>query len=64
MNDLGLPVRNDAFTRDRRGAPAVDRDTRNPKSPRPAVRRRWGGRLFALGASLLLVVGVALGAWG
>ena len=64
MNNVGLPVRNDAFTRDRAPAPAVDRDTRNPKSPRPAVRRRWGGRLFAMGALLLLVVGVALGVWG
>jgi RND family efflux transporter MFP subunit len=64
MNDLGLSVRNDSVTRDRKDAPAVDRDTRNPKSPRPALRRRLGGRLFALGALLLLIVGVALGAWG
>jgi RND family efflux transporter MFP subunit len=28
------------------------------------VQRRWGGRLFALGASLLLVGGLSLGVWG
>src|ERR1700746_2575362 len=28
------------------------------------LRRRWGGRLFALGGVLLLVGGLSLGAWG
>ena len=41
----------------------VDRDTENPQKLRRGVRRRWGARLFAAGAFLLLAGGVALGAW-
>ena len=41
---------------------AVDRDTQKPRSS-PTARRRWGGRLFAMGAFLLLTGGVSLGAW-
>jgi RND family efflux transporter MFP subunit len=40
-----------------------DRSTESPLKPRPAVRRRWGGHLFALGGFLLLAGGVSLGAW-
>ncbi len=54
MNDFGSPVRDDAIDRDRKDDPAVV----------GGVRRRWGGRLFAMGSFLLLTGGVALGAWG
>jgi RND family efflux transporter MFP subunit len=64
MNDFGIPDRNDEIPQDREGDPAVERDTQNPQKPGGGVRRRWGGRLFAMGAFLLLTGGVALGAWG
>ena len=56
MNDF------DAIPPDREDDRAVERDMENPQ--KPGVRRRWGGRLFAMGAFLLLTGGVALGAWG
>jgi RND family efflux transporter MFP subunit len=64
MTDLGHTDRNDAIIWDRKDDPIVDRETRSPTKPRQATRRRWGGRLFATGAFLLLSGGVALGAWG
>jgi len=64
MTDLANTDRNDAIIWDREDRPVVDRDTRSPPKPRQATRRRWGGRLFATGAFLLLSGGVALGAWG
>jgi len=64
MTDLGHTDRNDAIIWDRRDDPVVDRDTWSSPKPRQAIRRRWGGRLFATGAFLLLSGGVALGAWG
>jgi RND family efflux transporter MFP subunit len=63
MNDLGFRNRSDAFTDYRPDDRPVDRDTQNPQKARPKVRRRWGVRLFAAGAFLLLAGGVALGAW-
>jgi len=63
MNDLGFRNRTDVFTDYRPDDRPVDRDTQNPQKARPKVRRRWGVRLFAAGAFLLLAGGVALGAW-
>ena len=63
MNDLGFRDRPDrAINYPRVGWP-TDRDTENPRRLRRGVRRRWGARLFAAGAFLLLAGGVALGAW-
>jgi RND family efflux transporter MFP subunit len=62
MNDLGFRDRN-GFVDDLRDNRPVDRDTQNPQKLRREVRRRWGARLFAAGAFLLLAGGVALGAW-
>jgi hypothetical protein len=33
-----------------------------PPKPRLRARRRWGGRVFAFGAFLLLTTGISLGA--
>jgi RND family efflux transporter MFP subunit len=63
MNDLGFRDRTDGFTDDHRDERPVDRDTKNPQKVRPGVRRRWGMRLFAAGAFLLVAGGVVLGAW-
>ena len=62
MNDLGLPNRNNVIHLDRQDRPAVERETGN--APKQRRRRRWGGRLFALGGFLLLAGGLSLGAWG
>jgi RND family efflux transporter MFP subunit len=60
MNDLridpeGQPVLNLQET--------VDRKTESQPKPPPEVRRRYGGRLLAFFAFLLLAAGLALGAW-
>jgi RND family efflux transporter MFP subunit len=59
---------NDVLTRDEvdaldleTGRP-TNRQTQNAPKPRPRARRRWGGRLVALGAFSLLAGGVTLGA--
>jgi RND family efflux transporter MFP subunit len=63
MINVGIRDRNDTAARDRGDDLPVDRRTESLPKPRPAVQRRWGGRLFALGGFLLLAIGVALGAW-
>ncbi len=62
MNDVGFRNRTDEFT-DHHDGRRIDRDTQNPQKARPGVRPRWGMRLFAAGAFLLVAGGVALGAW-
>ena len=64
MNDLGLRDRDDLIDRDRRDSPAVDREIESPAKHPPRVRRRLGGRLFALVGVLLLAGGLSLGVWG
>ena len=64
MNDLDVRDRDDLIDRDRQGNPAVDREIKIPAKHRPPVRRRWGGRVFALGGFLLLAAGLSLGVWG
>ncbi len=63
MNDLGFRSRTDVFSDYDRDHRPVNRDTQNPQKHRPNARRRWGVRMFAAGAFLLLAGGVALGAW-
>jgi RND family efflux transporter MFP subunit len=63
MTNVGIRDRNDTTTRDPGDERSVDRRTESPPKPRPAVQRRLGGRLFALGGFLLLATGVSLGAW-
>ena len=64
MNDLDLDDGDDSIDRDRRDSPAVDREIESPAKHHPRVRRRLGGRLFALGGFLLLAGGLSLGVWG
>jgi RND family efflux transporter MFP subunit len=64
MNDLGVRDRDHVIDWDRQDNPAVDREIKSPAKHRPPVRRRWGGRLFALGGFLLLASGLSLGVWG
>jgi RND family efflux transporter MFP subunit len=61
MNDLAIYDLNDAINRDRQDNRPGDGNTENRQQHRP--RRRWGGRLFALGGFLLLAGGLSLGAW-
>jgi RND family efflux transporter MFP subunit len=60
MNDVRTRDRSDPL--DVRAGRPTDRQTEKAPEPRPKVRRRWGGRLVALGAFSLLAGGVALGA--
>jgi RND family efflux transporter MFP subunit len=62
MNDLDIHDRNDAIARDRQDNSTGDRTTKTQPKPRPARPRRWGGRLFALGGTLLLAGSLSLGA--
>jgi RND family efflux transporter MFP subunit len=60
MNDfIHFDDRNHAIKVDREDNRASDCKTANSQKH----RRRWGGRLFALGGFSLLVAGVSLGAW-
>jgi RND family efflux transporter MFP subunit len=62
MINVGIRDPDDTTTREP-GVDPIDRKTESPPKPRPAVQRRWGGRLFALGGFLVLATGVSLGAW-
>jgi RND family efflux transporter MFP subunit len=62
MNDLGHPNWNNAIHLDRHDRPAVERETGS--APKQRRRRRWGGRLFALGGALALAGGLSVGTWG
>jgi RND family efflux transporter MFP subunit len=64
MNDLGVRDRDYVIDRDRQDSPAVDRGIKSPAKHHPQVRRRRGGRLFALGGFLLLAGGLSVGVWG
>ncbi|MEP9373460.1 efflux RND transporter periplasmic adaptor subunit [Mesorhizobium sp. KR1-2] len=60
---------NDARNSDQEGEPLrglqepVDRKTESPPTSPARARRRYGGRLLALGAFLLLACAVSLGVW-
>jgi multidrug efflux pump subunit AcrA (membrane-fusion protein) len=64
MNDLFCPNRNDAIDRNRLDGPTFHREIEKPAKHRQPMRRRRGGRLFALGGFLLLAGGLTLGGWG
>jgi RND family efflux transporter MFP subunit len=63
MNDLSRRDRNDeAINRDRPDKLTSGQQMKNRK--RHGLRRRWGGRFFAIAGFLSLAVGLSLGAWG
>jgi RND family efflux transporter MFP subunit len=62
MNDLGAPDWNNVIQLDRRERPPIERETTKPSKARG--RRRWGGRLFALGGVFALAGGLVVGASG
>ena len=61
MNKMSTPAENGAIDRDRCETPVLHKKIEIVGKP---VRRRWGGRLFALGGFLLLGGGVSVGTWG
>src|ERR1700719_349574 len=64
MNNLFRLNRNEAIDRNRLDSPMFHRGIGKQPRRRTHVRRRWGGRLFALGGFVLLAGGLTLGGWG
>src|ERR1700732_81412 len=64
MNDLFRLNRNDAIDRNRQDSRTFHREIEKQPGRRTHVRRRRGGRLFALGGFVLLAGGLTLGGWG
>src|SRR6266404_4198484 len=63
MNDLFRPDGNDVINRKRLDGAAFQRELEKQPGQRVPVRRRRGGRLFALGGFVLLASGLSLGGW-
>src|SRR6202023_3046741 len=63
MNDLFRLNRNDTIDRNRQDSPPFLGEIEKQPRHRTHVRRRRGGRLFALGGCLLLAGGLTLGGW-
>jgi len=63
MINLFRPNRNDAIDRKRLDSPTFHRELEKQPGQRVPVRRRRGGRLFALGGLVLLASGLSLGGW-
>ena len=69
MNDLSTRDWNDAIDRDRQENTRLENTRLEPEPGKPPkrrakLRRRRGGRLFALGGFFLLASGLMLGGWG
>jgi RND family efflux transporter MFP subunit len=64
MNNLFRLNRNDAIDRKRLDSLTFHREIGKQPRRRTHLRRRWGGRLFALGGFVLLAGGLTLGGWG
>jgi RND family efflux transporter MFP subunit len=62
MNDLNIRDQIDTINQDHQDNRTGDRNIENGRKHR--LRRRRGGRLFALGGFMLLAGGLSLGAWG
>ena len=59
MNDLFRLNRNDTIDRNRQDSPPFHREIEKQPRHRTQVRRRRGGRLFALGGFVLLAGGLS-----
>jgi RND family efflux transporter MFP subunit len=69
MNDLSTRDWNDAIDRDRQENTRLENTRLGPEPGKPPkrrakLRRRRGGRLFALGGFFLLASGLMMGGWG
>src|SRR6476660_9986398 len=64
MKHLFRMHRNDTTDRNRQDSPSFHREIEKQPRHRTQVRRRRGGRLFALGGFVLLAGGLTLGGWG
>ena len=64
MNDLFRANKNDAIEPHQLDGPTFLRESGKQPGRRTRARRRRGGLLFALGGSLLLASGLAVGGWG
>ena len=65
MNDLSAPNSKNVIHLDRQDHHTLKREIESPPpKDRPRARRRWGGRLVALGGVVALTGGLSLGAWG
>jgi RND family efflux transporter MFP subunit len=62
MNDLGAPDWNNVVQLDRQERRPIERETKS--LPKPRGRRRWGGRLFALGGVVALAGSLLAGTSG
>jgi len=62
MNDLSANNLNNAVHLKRKESPAVERES--GAAPKHRRRRRWSGRLVALGGLVALAGGLSFGAWG
>jgi RND family efflux transporter MFP subunit len=62
MNDLRASNWNNVIRLDRQDRPPVEPETKT--LPKSGGRRRWGGRLFALGGAVALAGGLLAGTWG
>jgi RND family efflux transporter MFP subunit len=63
MNDLFRPNRNDVIDPKRLDGPTLRRGIERQPAQRKPVRRRRGGRLFAIGGFVSLAIGLSLGGW-
>ena len=64
MNNLFRLNKNDAIDPNQQDSRPLLREVEEQPRHRTHVRRRWGGRLFALGGFLLLAGGLTLGGRG
>jgi RND family efflux transporter MFP subunit len=61
MNNLDISGQNHPSKQNRQGDPASEQEAAIRRKHR--LRRRWGGRISALGGLLLLAGGLSIGAW-
>ena len=63
MNDLFRPTGNDVIDPKRPDGPTLGSEIERQPAQRKPVRRRRGGRLFAIGGFVSFAIGLSLGGW-